>query len=75
MLNWVLCYLSGRHDYTVWCEPGSVYLRCVHCGRRSPGWSLEPTCQHVPSRVVKARSVPRKFAERVLPFERRIAAR
>jgi hypothetical protein len=42
MWNLVNCYLSGRHDYGMWCEPGSIFLRCIHCGKRSSGWSLEP---------------------------------
>jgi hypothetical protein len=41
MWNWFNCYLSGRHDYGMWCEPGTIFLRCVHCGKRSSGWSLE----------------------------------
>jgi hypothetical protein len=41
MWNFVQCYLSGRHEYGMWCEPGSIFLRCVHCGKRSPGWSLQ----------------------------------
>ncbi len=41
MWNWFNCYLSGRHDYGVWCESGTVFLRCVHCGRRSSGWTIE----------------------------------
>jgi hypothetical protein len=41
MWNWFSCYLSGRHDYGMWCEPGAIFLRCVHCGRRSGGWALE----------------------------------
>jgi hypothetical protein len=36
------CYLSGRHEFLVWCEPGAIFLRCIHCGKRSSGWSLEP---------------------------------
>jgi hypothetical protein len=40
MWNWFNCYLSGRHEYGMWCEPGAIFLRCVHCGRRSPGWTL-----------------------------------
>ena len=35
------CCLSGRHDYRMWCEPGAIFLRCVECGKRSPGWALE----------------------------------
>jgi len=41
MWNWFNCYLSGRHDYGMWCEPGAIFPRCVHCGRRSGGWSLD----------------------------------
>ena len=41
MWTWISCYLSGRHDYGISCEPGAVFLRCVHCGhRRSHGWEL-----------------------------------
>jgi hypothetical protein len=43
MWSWFNCYLSGRHEYGVWCEPGSIFLRCVHCGRRSSGWTLDAT--------------------------------
>jgi len=40
LLNLLYCYLSGHHDFGVRCDPGEVYLRCIHCGRRSPGWAL-----------------------------------
>jgi hypothetical protein len=65
MWNWINCYLSGRHEYGVGCEPGAIFLRCLHCGRRSPGWSLDEKRQKAtePSR---ARSV----AARILPFGR-----
>ncbi len=72
MWNFFNCYLSGRHEYGVWCEPGTIFLRCVHCGKRSPGWSIEAT----PS----ARQVPRPSPpkahlrpSRVLPFDRAVA--
>src|SRR5436190_17471595 len=41
MWTWLKCYLSGHHEYGVWCEPGAMFLRCVHCGHRSSGWSVE----------------------------------
>jgi hypothetical protein len=41
MWNWFNCYLSGRHAYGMWCEPGTIFLRCLHCGRRSSGWTLD----------------------------------
>ena len=40
MWNLFNCFLSGRHEFGVWCEPGSIFLRCVHCGKRSTGWSV-----------------------------------
>jgi hypothetical protein len=40
MWKWFNCYLSGRHEYGIWCEPGTMCLRCMHCGRRSVGWAL-----------------------------------
>jgi hypothetical protein len=41
MWNWLNCYLSGRHEFGVSCAPGTIFLRCVHCGRRSPGWAVD----------------------------------
>jgi hypothetical protein len=41
MWKWITCYLSGRHDYVVACEPGAIFLKCNHCGRRSNGWELQ----------------------------------
>jgi hypothetical protein len=43
--NLFQCYLSGQHDFGVRCEPGAIYLRCIHCGRRSAGWALSATEQ------------------------------
>ena len=71
MWNWFNCYLSGRHDYGMWCEPGAIFLRCVYCGRRSGGWSLGPK----PQTVTAASKPPLKTAAaatraaHVLPFE------
>jgi hypothetical protein len=42
MWNLFSCYLSGRHDFGMWCEPGAIFLRCVHCGKRSSGWTVAP---------------------------------
>jgi len=41
MLKWITCYLSGKHDYVVACEPGAIFLKCNHCDRRSNGWELQ----------------------------------
>lgn len=46
MWNWFNCYLSGRHEYGVWCEPGAIFLRCVHCGKRSSGWAIDGHTHH-----------------------------
>jgi hypothetical protein len=43
--NLFQCYLSGQHDFGVRCEPGEIYLRCIHCGRRSAGWALSASEQ------------------------------
>ena len=41
MWNWIACYVSG-HDYSVSCQDGAMFLRCVLCGRRSQGWTRAP---------------------------------
>ncbi len=40
MPNWLTCKLTGRHEYSVWCEDGAMFLRCTSCGRRSHGWQV-----------------------------------
>jgi len=44
MWNWISCYVTG-HDYSVCCDQGRIFLRCLVCGRRSEGWEVHP--QHV----------------------------
>jgi hypothetical protein len=66
MWDLIHCYLSGRHDYGIWCESGEMFLRCVHCGKRSSGWSVETKFRRtaplaaaaVPAAVVSARVIP-----------------
>lgn len=72
MWNLFSCYLSGRHDYGMWCEPGAIFLRCVHCGKRSSGWSLEPKAHAPlpPATVVKAQP---SSGSTVMPFGRAAA--
>jgi len=72
MWNFFNCYLSGRHDYGMWCEPGQIFLRCVHCGKRSSGWSIgaKDTPLSQPEAVVAA-AAP---AARVVPFPRAAAS-
>ena len=57
MLKWISCYLSGRHDYQVRCEPGAIYLGCRHCGKRSMGWELRAE-RGTPARVPVTTSTP-----------------
>jgi len=75
MWNLINCYLSGRHEYGVRCEPGSVFLRCIHCGRRSSGWSLGAS-GHVHAAVPPPNtgSGPSVTTPRVLPFDRAAAS-
>lgn len=70
MWNLFHCYLSGRHEYGVWCEPGAIFLRCVHCGKRSSGWSVQAAPPALPA---KAKSVKVEHP-RVLPFNRAAAS-
>ena len=37
MWSWICCYVMG-HDYSVGCDNGAMFLRCMCCGRRSHGW-------------------------------------
>jgi len=72
MWNLFNCYLSGRHDFGMWCEPGAIFLRCVHCGKRSPGWTVTnklASTTAVRSAAAVATPVTPKVT-RVLPFGR-----
>jgi hypothetical protein len=70
MWNWINCYLSGRHEYGVWCKPGEIYLRCVHCGRRSPGWNLGGEHEHVHAPDAHAAGVRRLNPTAFVPASR-----
>jgi hypothetical protein len=78
MWNLFNCYLSGRHEFGVWCEPGAIFLRCVHCGRRSSGWELQGQKPQMTAQLPAHASamvkmtVPSAAAQagRVLPFDR-----
>jgi hypothetical protein len=77
MWRWFNCYLSGRHQYGMWCEPGNIFLRCVHCGRRSPGWALDGKKAAAPRAQAKPhahlRAVPAGGAQ-IIPFNRGVAS-
>jgi hypothetical protein len=45
MWNWICCYVTG-HDYSVSCNEGAMFLRCVTCGHRSQGWVVHATSGH-----------------------------
>ena len=79
MWNLFNCYLSGRHDYGMWCEPGAIFLRCMHCGKRSSGWEVSAKASLAPPRpalaVAKpaAGTAPAARKTRVIPFDRAAA--
>ena len=76
MWNLFNCYLSGRHDYGMWCEPGAIFLRCMHCGKRSSGWALAPKPALAVERAPVAKAAvaaPVERKTRVLPFLRAVA--
>lgn len=79
MWNWFNCYLSGRHEFGVWCAPGTIFLRCVHCGKRSGGIAIEPRLRHTapapPATLVSRASGIAASAARVVPFARAAAGR
>jgi hypothetical protein len=37
MWSWISCYVTG-HDYSICCDHGAMFLKCLVCGRRSQGW-------------------------------------
>ena len=69
MWNRFICYLSGRHDYGVSCEPGTIFLRCVHCGKRSAGWAVAAKAVAKIAPPANARLVA-AARTRILPFDR-----
>jgi hypothetical protein len=71
MWNLINCYLSGNHDYGMWCESGAMFLRCVHCGKRSSGWAVEARFHTTAPRITTPRA-PLTPA-RVIPFDRAAA--
>jgi hypothetical protein len=73
MWNLINCYLSGRHDNGVWSESGEMFLRCVHCGKRSSGWAVEARF-HTTAPVAAATSRPSPVSARVVPFDRALVA-
>jgi hypothetical protein len=42
MWYWIACLVTG-HDYSVSCNDGSMFLKCLVCGRRSHGWTVAAT--------------------------------
>ena len=72
MWKWFNCYLSGRHDFGMWCEGGAIFLRCPHCGKRSGGFSIDARMK--PKQLKPPVVMTVANAEtRVLPFSRAAA--
>lgn len=78
MWNIFNCYLSGRHDYGMWCGQGAIFLRCVHCGKRSSGWTVEAKTPAPPMARPAARAATvtasSSTSSRVVPFGRAAAS-
>jgi hypothetical protein len=79
MWDWFNCYLSGRHDYGKWCESGTVFLRCIHCGRRSSGWVLGPEAAAVAGAKTRSGTIQPDLGHAmhpspVVPFSRATAS-
>ena len=68
MWNWLNCYLSGRHDFGVTCASGAMFLRCIHCGKRSNGWAVhnEPMLATIPIKRMPPPSVRAPFSPRAV---------
>ena len=71
MLNWIVCYLSGRHEYGISCHDGAIFLACAHCGRRSVGWSIDLKSHKAVAPASPMAKVTK--SPRVLPFDRAVA--
>jgi hypothetical protein len=72
MLKSIACYLSGRHQYGISCRSGAIYLECAHCGKRSPGWSIDLKSQ-LAAKAGMPMAKSRSKSPRVLPFDRAVA--
>lgn len=80
MWNWLNCYLSGRHDFGVTCSSGSIFLSCIHCGKRSNGWAVhnqQPVLVPVTAPVMRQQGIraprPMPFISRDIAPQRRSA--
>ena len=50
MWNWFNCYLSGRHEFGVWCEPGQIFLRWLNAPEQ-----VAPPTAHAPAVIAANR--------------------
>lgn len=55
MWGWISCYVTG-HDYSVTCDHGRMFLKCVVCGRRSEGWIVHHAHVHASGAVSAQRT-------------------
>jgi len=90
MWDLIHCYLSGRHDYGMWCETCQMFLRCVHCGKRASGGAVDAKFQRParPAVVTRGAIAPRPgvainapiappavvTSAKVIPFDRAAAS-
>ena len=65
--NLLYCYLSGQHDFGIRCEPGEIYLRCIHCGRRSAGWAVSAAAQMTTTRAAASGVKPQAAVNKPSP--------
>jgi hypothetical protein len=63
MWDWLNCHVFGRHEHAIWCDDGNIFLRCIHCGRRTSGWEVVQAPQPVVAAPKQARriEVPRRL--------------
>ena len=72
MWDWLNCHLFGRHEHAIWCEDGTIFLRCIYCGKRSAGWEVV----QAPVRVqAQARPARKQAAALEIPRRLQVVAR
>ena len=59
MWDWLNCHLLGRHEHGIWCDNGTIFLRCIRCGTRSPGWEVTESAPIQPTAAAAHAHAPR----------------
>lgn len=70
MWDWLNCHLFGRHETGIWCDGGTIFLRCIHCGKRSHGWEVSHGAA-APLQPAHAHAHPRSARHRLELVARR----